>query len=156
MPRPLELSYNWRTPVGVATIGLIICVILLVRSQTTGWLGAVAGLVLLWAGFMAVVWARTRALIEVDGDRLRVRRFWRIHVLDGSKVASVREYLTARGPSYKVRLTDDTRTYYVPSAMLQRGQSTFLAWLLSHSPDAELDKGSRKTIDRLRTRGLIE
>lgn len=156
MPRPLELSYNWRTPVGVATIGLIICVIVLARSRATGWLGAIAALVLFWAVFMAVVWTRTRALIEVDGDRLRVRRFWNIHVLDGSRIASVREYLTARGPSYKVRLTDDDKTYYVPSALLQQGHSTFFTWLLSHSPDAELDKGSRKTIDQLRTRGLIE
>ena len=156
MSRPLELSYNWHTPVGIATIGLIICVIVLARSQTTGWLGAAAALLVLWMAFMAVVWARTRALIEVDGDRLRVRRFWNVYVLDGGRIASVREYLTARGPSYKVRLAGDDKTYYVPSAMLQQGQSTFFTWLLRHCPDAELDKGSRKTIEQLRTRGLIE
>lgn len=155
MARPLELSYNWRTPVGFATIGLIICIVVLARSRTTGWVGAVVGVVVLWAAFMALVWARTRALIEVDGDQLRVRRFWNTYQLDGNQVASVREYLTAGGPSYKVRLTGDDKTYYVPSALLQKGHSTFFTWLLSHSPDAELDAGSRKTIERLRTRGLI-
>jgi hypothetical protein len=156
MARPLELAYNWRTPVGFATIGLIICVVVLARSRTTGWLGAIAGVVALWAAFMAVVWARTRALIEIDGEQLRVRRFWHIYLLDGRKVASVREYLTASGPSYKVRLTDDDRIYHVPSALLQKGHSTFFGWLLSNAPDAVLDKGSRKTLDSLRTRGLIE
>lgn len=156
MSRPLELSYNWRAPATIATIGLIICVILLARSRTVGWGGAVAGVVVVWAVFMAVVLSRTRALIEVDGDRLRVRRFLTIYELDGPEVAAVREYLTASGPSYKVRLAQDSRTYYVPSALLRHGQSTFLGWLLSHCPDAELDKGSRRTIDRLRTRGLIE
>ncbi|QGN34550.1 hypothetical protein [Microlunatus sp. Gsoil 973] len=156
MARPLELSYNWRTPVGFASIGLIICVIVLARSRTTGWLGAIAGVVALWMTFMVVVWARTRALIELDGERLRVRRFWNTYLLDGPKVASVREYLTASGPSYKVRLTGDDKTYYVPSALLRSGHSTFFAWLLSHSSDAELDKGARKTLDSLRLRGLIE
>lgn len=154
--RPLELSYNWRGPVSFATIGLIISVSVLARSRTVGWGGAVAGVVVLWAFFMAVVWGRTRALIEVDGDRLRVRRFFTTYELDGAKVATVREYLTASGPSYKVRVGQDSRTYYVPSALLRHGQSTFLSWLLSHCPEAELDKGSRRTIDLLRTRGLIE
>lgn len=156
MSRPLELSYNWRTPVGITSIGLVICVILLVRSQTNGWLGVVVVLVLLWAAFMAVVWVRTRAMIEVDGYRLRVRRLREIHVLDGRRVASVREYLTASGPSYKVRMFGDEKVYYVPAALLRTGHSTFFDWLLTYSPDAELDKGSRKTIDQLRTRGLIE
>jgi len=156
MSRPLELSYNWRAPVSFATIGLLICIGVLVRSTIVGRAGAVAAVIVLWAVFMAVVWGRTRALIEVVGDTLRVRRFLNIHELEGPRVTTVREYLTASGPSYKVRLTADQRTYYVPSAMLRQGQSTFLGWLLTNCPDAELDKGSLKTIDRLRTRGLIE
>jgi len=156
MSRPLELSYHWRAPASLATIGLIICVTVLVHSRTAGWGGAVAGVAVLWALFMATVWGRTRALIEVDGDLLRVRRYFTTHELSGADVTTVREYLTANGPSYKVRLARDDRTCYVPSALLRQGQSTFLGWLLSHCPDAELDKGSRKTIDRLRTQGLIE
>lgn len=155
MSRPLELSYNWRAPASFATVGLIICVIVLVRSRTVGWGGAVTAVVVLWALFMATVWGRTRALIEVDGEVLRVRRYFTTHELAGPQVKTVREYLTASGPSYKVRLAQDDRTFYVPSALLRQGQSTFLGWLLSHCPDAELDKGSRRTIDQLRTRGLI-
>lgn len=156
MSRPLELSYNWRVPVSIATVAMILCIAVLVRSRTIGWGGAVAGVIVLWALFIATVWGRTRALIEVDGERLRVRRYFATHELAADQVATVREYLTASGPSYKLRLVQDNRTYYVPSALLRQGQSTFLGWLLSHCPDAELDKGSRKTIDRLRTRGLIE
>ncbi|MBO0811840.1 MAG: hypothetical protein J2P23_07310 [Microlunatus sp.] len=139
-----------------ATIGLIVVVTVLARSRTTGWIGAIAGVVLLWAVFIAVMWVRTRARIEVDGDQLYVRRFLNTYILDGHKVASVREYLTASGPSYKVRLIGDAKTYHVPSALLRQGHSTFFSWVLSNSPDAELDKGARKTIDHLRTRGLIE
>jgi hypothetical protein len=156
MSRPLESSYNWRTPVSISSIGLVICVIVLSRSKTNGWFGVAIVLVLLWAGFMALVWARTRAMIEVYGYQLRVRRFRDVNELDGRRVASVREYLTASGPSYRVRMIGDEKTYFVPTALLRKGHSTFFDWLLTYSPDVELDKGSRKTIDQLRTRGLIE
>lgn len=156
MAGPLELSYNWRTPVAIATVGLVICIVFLGRSQTPGWIGVAVVLVLCWAAFMLVVWSRTRALIQVEGSRMTVRRFVDTHVLEGSTVTSVREYLTASGPSYKVKVSGDDRTYHVPAALLRKGHSTFFDWLLDHAPDAELDKGSRRTIDQLRTRGLIE
>lgn len=154
--RELELSYNWRTPVTIASVGLVLCVLLLVRTRTAGWFGVAAALVALWAVFLAVVWARTRALIEIDGPNLTVRKVRRTHVLDGRKVVAVREYLTNSGPSYKVRIADDDRQYYVPTALLRQGHSTFFDWLLTYAPTAELDKRSRRTIDQLRTRGLIE
>jgi hypothetical protein len=156
MARPLELSYNWHTPVSVATVGLILCITVLARSRTNGWVGVVIVLALLWLVFLLVVWGRTRALIQLDGPQLTVRRFRHTHLLDGRKVASVREYLTGSGPCYKVRLIGDDATYHVPAALLRKGHSTFFDWLLSYSPDAVLDRGSRRTVDRLRTRGLIE
>jgi hypothetical protein len=156
MAQPLELSYNWRTPVGMAAIGLIICLTVLVRSAPDGWISVAVVLVLLWGVFMLVVWGRTRALIQVDGYQLTTRRFRHSQVLDGRKVASVREQVTGSGPCYKVKLVGDEHSYYVPAALLKKGHSTFFDWLLTYSPDAELDKGSRRTIDQLRTRGLIE
>lgn len=156
MAHPLELSYNWRAPVGMAAIGLMICLAVLFRSGPDGWISAAVVLVLLWLLFMLVVWGRTRALMQVDGHLLTTRRFRQTHVLDGRKVTSVREQLTGSGPSYKVTLIGDDRTYYVPAALLRKGHSTFFDWLLTYSPDAELDKGCRRTIDQLRTRGLIE
>lgn len=153
--RELELSYNWRTPVTIASIGLVLCVLLLVRTQANGWLGVAAALVALWAVFLTVVWARTRARIEIDGPRLTVRKLRETHVLDGRKVVAVREYLTNSGPSYKVRLADEDRTYYVPTALLRQGHSTFFDWLLTYAPTAELDKRAQRTLDQLRTRGLI-
>jgi hypothetical protein len=156
MAGPLELSYNWRLPVSVAGVGLLLCIVFLARSQTEGRLGVALALVLCWALFMVVVWARTRALVQVEGSRLTVRRVIHTHVLDGRNVISVREYLTGSGPSYKVKLVDDDRIYHVPTALMRKGHSTFFEWLLTYSPDAELDKGSRRTIDQLRTRGLIE
>ncbi|SDS73435.1 hypothetical protein [Microlunatus soli] len=154
--RALELSYNWRTPVTIASIGLVLCVLLLFRTRAAGWLGVAAALIVLWAVFLGVVWARTRARIEVDGARLTVRKIRRTYVLDGRQVVAVKEYLTNSGPSYKVRLSGDDRTYYVPTALLRQGHSTFFDWLLSYAPAAELDKRSRRTIDQLRTRGLIQ
>ncbi len=156
MARPLELSYNRRTPVGIAGIGLLICIIFLARSRTEGWIGVAAVLLLIWAAFMLVVWGRTRALLQVDGNLLTVRRFIDTPVLDGRRVTAVQEYLTGSGPSYKVKLFGDDRTYHVPAALVRKGHSTFFDWLLTYSPDAELDKGSLRTIDQLRTRGLIE
>ena len=153
--RVLELSYNWRPPVTIASIGLVLCVVVLIRSQANGWFGVAAVLIALWAAFMLVVWARTRAMIEIDGHQLTVRRVRRTHVLDGRKVVAVREHLTNSGPSYRVRLDGDDRTYYVPTALLRSGHSTFFDWLLRYAPDADLDKRSRRTVDQLRTRGLI-
>jgi hypothetical protein len=45
--------------------------------------------------------------------------------------------------------------YLIPTAWLTGGHSTFFTWLLTNAPDAELDKGTRKTLDLLRVRGLI-
>jgi hypothetical protein len=44
----------------------------------------------------------------------------------------------------------------VPTALLVNGHSTLFGWLLRHAPEAELDKGSQKTLERLRLRGLVE
>jgi len=44
----------------------------------------------------------------------------------------------------------------VPTALLKTGHSTFFGWLLSQAPQAELDKGSRKTLEQLRIRGLLQ
>lgn len=159
MAHPLELSYNWRTPVGMATVGLIVCIGVLFNSRVNGWAAVAVVLVVMWAAFLAVVWLRTRAYMRFDGPTLRVRRFRGFAEIDGRTVSEVKEFLTPSGPSYKVTAagTDgETRRYIVPTALLRRGHSTFFDWLQTWSPRAELDKGCRRTIDQLRTRGLIE
>ena len=40
MAHPLELSYNWRTPVLFATVGAFVCVAVLVRGRSSGWIPA--------------------------------------------------------------------------------------------------------------------
>jgi hypothetical protein len=158
MAHPLELSYNWRTPVSVATIGLVLCVALLARSRVDGWPSVAVILVLSWLIFLAVVWLRTRAYLMVDGPILRVRHFRHFHDLDGRSVRRVAQFLTPSGPSYKVTVVGRggcTARYVVPSALLRQGHSTLFEWLLAWAPDAELDKGSRKTMEQLRIRGLI-
>ncbi|HEY9294214.1 MAG TPA: hypothetical protein VIP98_23270 [Microlunatus sp.] len=152
----LQSSYHWQTPVAITTIGLVVCILVLARSNAHGWLGAAVVLVLLWCGFLAVVWGRTRAVMELDGPELTVRRFRHRHLIDGRQVVAVREYLTGSGPSYRVRLAGEATSYYVPTALMRKGHSSFFEWLLSYAPEAELDKRSRRTLDRLRTRGLIE
>lgn len=164
MAHPLELSYNWQTPITISSIGLVVCVGLLANTRVDGWVAVAVVLGLMWLAFLGVVWVRTRAYMLLDGPMLTVRRFRAFTTLDGRRVTDVSEFLTAHGPSYKVRVSstdgdgDDgasTRTV-VPAALLRKGHSTLFDWVLTWAPRAELDKGSRKTIDQLRTRGLIE
>ena len=152
----LQSSYHWQTPVVITTVGLVVCVLVLSRSDAPGRFGAAVVLVLLWAVFMAIVWGRTRAVMELRGPELTVRRVRHLHTLDGRNVVSVREYLTGSGPSYRVRLAGDPTSYFVPTALMRKGHSCFFEWLLSYAPQAELDKRSRRTLDQLKTRGLIE
>lgn len=156
MAHPLELSYNWRTPVAISTIALVTAVGFLASSGTNGW-GTVALILgLLWAGLMVVVYLRTRAFMLIEGPILRVRRYRGIVELDGRRVSSVREYPTPSGPCYRVRLIGDDADHHVPSALLRKGHSTLFDWVLAWSPRAELDKGARRTVDQLRTRGLLQ
>ena len=159
MVHPLELSYNWRTPVAVATIGLVACVALLARSRVDGWPSVAVILGLSWLIFLAVVWLRTRAYLMVDGPILRVRRYQHFHDLDGRSIRKVTQFLTPSGPSYKVFVAKPdgaTARHVVPCALLRQGHSTLFEWILAWAPDAELDKGSRKTMEQLRIRGLIQ
>lgn len=159
MAHPLELSYNWQTPVTISSIGLVVCVGLLANTRVDGWVAVAVVLGLMWLGFLAVVWARTRAFMLLDGPMLTVRRFRTFTTLDGRRVTDVSEFLTANGPSYRVKVSTDDGTptrAVVPAALLRKGHSTLFDWVLTWAPRAELDKGSRKTVDQLRTRGLIE
>ncbi len=156
MVHPLESSYRWRTPVAVASVGALVTASLVAESQAAGWLAVVALLLALWLGFLGVVWLRTRAFMMQDGPILKVRRFREFVELDGRLVEQVRETLSPNGLCYRVRLAGDDTSYYVPAAMLKTGHSTFFDWLLTWAPDADLDKGCRKTIETLKTRGLLE
>lgn len=155
MAHPLESSYHWRTPVGVSTVALSTCLGLVSSSTSNRWVPAAVLLVGVWAAFLVVVYVRTRAYILVDGPILRVRRYRRFVELDGRVVVAVREYPTAFGPCYKVWLQGEHQPYRIPSAMLQRGHSALFDWVLTWSDDAQLDKGARRTVDSLRSRGLL-
>jgi hypothetical protein len=158
MARPLEPSDNWRSQIAAATAGAVLVILVLGLTDSHGWAGLAVVVALLWAGFLVVVWLRAQAFLSVDGSRLTVRRYRSFHTVDGSQVQRVTEYLTRRGPCHKliVRTEGGTRTYAVPTALLRTGHSTFFGWLLRHAPEAELDKGSQKTLEQLRIRGLVE
>ena len=158
MAHSLELSYNWRTPALFATIGAFICLSVLIRGRVSGWLPAAAVVVLLWAVFVGVVYLRTRAYLMVDGDRLTVRQYGGLHTIMASQLVAVREFLTPHGPSYRLTVrTDDgtTRRISAPVALLRGGCSTLFAWILAEAPQAEFDKGSQRTVERLQSRGLL-
>jgi hypothetical protein len=158
MAHPLELSYRWHPPVAVATVGAFTCVALLLRGAAPGRWGVAAVLVVLWLGFLALVWARTRAYLVVDGPRLTVRHLRRMHTVEGGQVVSVSQFPTAHGPSYRLRVRgEDGRVHRctAPVALLRTGHSTLFTWILTHAPQAELDRGSRHTLDQLRVRGLV-
>jgi hypothetical protein len=155
---PLQPSYDWRVPVAVSTAAAVLVILLLSQTGADGRASVAVAVAVLWAGFFASVWLRTRAFLMVEGPQLTVRRYRSLHTVDGSQVQRVTEYFTRRGPCHKliVRSEAGTRTYAVPTALLRTGHSTFFGWLLRHAPQAQLDKGSQKTLEQLRLRGLVE
>ena len=94
----------------------------------------------------------------VDRSRLTVRRYRAFHTVDAADLIAVSQYLTPHGPCYRltVRGPDGRRQRYAaPVALLRSGHSTLFAWILARAPQAELDKGARKTVEQLQIRGLL-
>jgi hypothetical protein len=158
MAHPLELSYNWRTPAFIASVATAICVGALARSQRTGWVSALVVVLGLWALVVGVIYLRTRAYLLIDGSRLTARRFRRFHTIEAADLIAVAEFVTPNGPSYRltVRAPDGaTRRIVAPVALLRGGHSALFTWILARAPQATFDKGSLKTLERLKTRGVI-
>jgi hypothetical protein len=108
--------------------------------------------------FLVIVWTRTRAHLSVDGPLLTVRRVSQLHTVRGDQVVRVRQFLTPHGPSYVLHVRDEhgrERRQVVPVALLRSGHSTLFTWLLAHAPQAELDRGSSRTLEQLRVAGLV-
>lgn len=158
MAHPLEVSYNWRTPVLFASLGAVVCVGVLARGQVRGWGSVVAIIVVLWAGFVGLAYLRTRAYLMVDADTLTVRRYRTLHTVTGPEVVRMTQFHTPNGPSYRltVRSSDGhPQRLVAPVALLRRGHATLFGWILAHAPQAELDSGSRRTLSQLQDRGLL-
>lgn len=158
MAHPLELSYRWQAPVLFATVGAVVCVGTVLRSDVADQLVVAVTIVVLWLLFVALVWLRTRASLVVDEDRLTVRRWRRQHVVRADQLVAVRQFTTPHGPSYKLTVRDHdgrTHTRVAPVALLRSGHSTLFQWILTRAPGAELDRGSRRTLDQLRVKGLV-
>jgi hypothetical protein len=158
MAHPLELAYNWRTPALFASVGLVVCLGVVLRGDDPDRAGVAVVLVLLWAACVGVVWARTRACLVVDGPRLTVRHVRALHTVDAATLVAVRRRTSASGAVFTL-LTRDAdgrpRQVVAPVALLRGGTATLFGWILAHAPQAELDPGSRRTLDRLRTEGLV-
>jgi hypothetical protein len=158
VPHPLEPSYNWQTPALFASIAAAVCIGVLVHGRVRGWLPAIIVVVALWALVVGAIYLRTRAFLLIDGSQLMVRRFRAFHTVEASDVVAVNEFLTPNGPNYKltVRGSDGRTTRVVaPVALLRGGHSALFTWILTHAPQATLDRRSEKTVARLKTRGLI-
>jgi hypothetical protein len=158
MAHPLELSYNYRTPVAVSTIAALGCLAALIRGRADGWVPVALLVLVLWALFAFVIVRRARSYLMVDGEIL-VLRPWRAYVrVEGDQVRAVRQVMTARGPSYRLtveRPEGGTVRCLAPTAWLSGGYPALFAWLQTYAPGAELDKGSRRTLTVLRERGLV-
>ena len=158
MAHPLELSYHWRTPVFVASVGAVTCAGIVLRGEAPGRWGVAAVLLALWVVFLVLVWTRTRAHLSVDGPLLTVRRVRQLHTVRGDQVVRVRQFLTPHGPSYVLYVRDEDgreRRLVAPVALLRGGHSTLFAWILAQAPQADLDRGSSRTREQLRVRGLV-
>ena len=158
MAHPLELSYNWRTPAFFASVAAAICVGVLARGRVTGWVSALLVVVALWALIVGVIYLRTRAYLLIDGSRLTVRRFRTFHTIEAADLIAVAEFVTPNGPNYRLTVgTPDggTSRIVAPVALLRGGHAALFTWILTQAPQATLDKGSLKTVAKLKTRGLI-
>ena len=158
MSQPLPLAYNWQLPATAWTAGAAITLFLLAFRHPLGWVPVALAVVVMWAIFVGLILLRARAYLEIDGSRLTVRRFRDKHTISAADIVRVTEFLTARGPCHRLTVTQDGRTvrYTVPTALLRTGHSTLFTWLLVHAPQAELDKSSHKTLERMRAMGLVE
>lgn len=158
MAQPLPLSYNWRAPLVFASVALVVCLGFLVRGRPLGWLSVALVLIGCWAVYCAVVWLRTRAFLLVEGSTLTTRTRRDFVRVEASQVRAVREVVTPSGPSFRLQVERDGALSWVtvPTALLQRGPSTLFGWILSQAPDADLDSRSRRTLELLQTRGLVE
>ena len=158
MAHPLELSYNWRTPALFASIAATICVGALTRGRITGWVSALVVVVALWALVVGVIYLRTRAYLLIDGSRLTARRFRTFHTIEAADLIAVTEFVTPNGPSYRLTVRapgGDTKRIVAPVALLRGGHSALFTWILARAPQATFDKGSLKTLAKLKDRGLI-
>lgn len=158
MAPPLELSYHWRPAVTMASVGVVVCVGIVLRSGAAGRWGVAAVLVALWVLFLLLVWMRTRAYLSVEGSRLTVRRFRHLQTVEGAQVVRVRQFPTALGPSYSLVTREPDgreRRVVAPVALLRSGHSTLFSWILAQAPQAELDRGTTRTLEQLRIRGLL-
>ena len=158
MAHPLELSYNWRTPAFFASVAAAICVGVLARARATGWLSALVVVVALWALIVGLIYLRTRAYLLVDGSRLTVRRFRKFHTIEAADVVAVAEFLTPQWavlPAHRTSPDGGTTRVVAPVALLRGGHSALFTWILGQAPQAQLDKGSSRTAEQLKTRGLI-
>ena len=159
MATPLELSYHWQVPAIWATAGAAVCVAVLASSGVDGWLPVAGIVVVIWAAFIATVLLQTRAYLMVDGSQLTVRRYRDLHTIEADQLIAVSEFLSSRrGPSYRLTVRDaDGRKhrYIAPTALLRGGHSTLFRWILTRAPQAELDRGSRRTVEQLQIRGLL-
>ena len=158
MAHPLEPSYNWRTPALFASVAAVICIGALARGRVTGWVPALVVVVALWALIVGVIYVRTRAYLLVDGSRLTVRRFRKFHTIEAADLIAVAEFVTPNGPSYRLtaRAPDGNTTRIVaPVALLRGGHAALFTWILARAPQATFDKGSLKTLAKLKDRGLI-
>ena len=156
--RPLERTYNWRTPALFASVGAVISVGAVLRRSADGRWGVAALLVALWALCLALIWARTRVLLVVDGPRLSIRRVFTWHTVQAAELVRVQQRPGAAGPSYTLltRNADGREQRVVaPVALLRSGYPTLFGWITAHAPQAQLDRGSRRTLDRLQQRGLL-
>lgn len=158
MAHPLELAYNWRTPALFASVGAVTCVGIVLRGSAPGRWGVAAVLGTLWVLCLALIWIRTRVLLIADGPRLSIRRVRTWHTVEATELVEVRQRPGAAGPSY-VLVTRDAggREHRVvaPVALLRGGYPTLFRWVLTHAPQAALDRGTRRTLSRLEQRGLL-
>ena len=158
MSAPLPLSYAWQPPVLFASVGAAVLAGAVARGEGTGRATVLALIVVLWVGFLVLVWLRTRAYLSVDGAELTVRRYRGLHRVRGDQLVAVQQVRTPSGPCYRLVVREPDgglRRLVAPVARRRSGHATLFDWILATAPKAELDRGTRRTLDRLRAGGQV-
>jgi hypothetical protein len=108
--------------------------------------------------YCGVVWLRTRSYLLCEGPVLTTRRWRHFERVEASQVRAVKELAGPAGPSHRLEIerAGERDRVTVPTGLLLRGPSTLFTWILTQAPDATLDKRSRRTLELLQTRGLVE
>lgn len=148
MNDPLPLAHNWRMRlVAVSAILLVVLVMSLMLGDKRGWL-LMMFVVTLAVFYLAGLWFTCRASLQLGDDALLTRTALRTHRVEASSIREVRDVFNGRSPDVALIL-EGGRRVRVPASRLQGGHSELFDWLAEKAPQAELNEGAQRIVEKI-------